>query len=271
MANRILTRGIEIPGSGSGRLYQSVSNILTEIDTSGASDGWVVARDGSGLWEVRAPLSIPAGGTTGQVLTKQSGTDFDADWETAAGGGGGGSGAMVLLGTYTGSAVASIDALTRTESGQSGDLFQSDYPTYLVLPKHIAPASGVVIGWRVSTDGSTFISTNSYNWRGAYVYSGGTGTIGGDPVSAMFLRDTTGGQTVQTNTGWQGHFYVVDPTNTSFFTHLHGQIGSLDNSTGLVQIHWEGYYKATTAIKGIQLIPVSGNISGSFSVYGLAA
>lgn len=36
---------------------------------------------------------LPPGGTTGQVLTKQSSTDQDADWETPSGGGGG-SGAM---------------------------------------------------------------------------------------------------------------------------------------------------------------------------------
>lgn len=33
--------------------------------------------------------NLPPGGTTGQVLTKQSGTDGDADWETPGGGGGG--------------------------------------------------------------------------------------------------------------------------------------------------------------------------------------
>ena len=31
--------------------------------------------------------SLPAGGTAGQVLTKQSSTDGDADWEDAAAGG----------------------------------------------------------------------------------------------------------------------------------------------------------------------------------------
>jgi hypothetical protein len=35
-------------------------------------------------------FTITAGGTDGQVLTKQSGTDYDVAWETMAGGGGGG-------------------------------------------------------------------------------------------------------------------------------------------------------------------------------------
>lgn len=33
---------------------------------------------------------LPAGGTTGQVLTKASATDGDADWQTPAAGGGSG-------------------------------------------------------------------------------------------------------------------------------------------------------------------------------------
>lgn len=32
---------------------------------------------------------LPAGGTTGQVLTKISATDGDANWQTPSGGGGG--------------------------------------------------------------------------------------------------------------------------------------------------------------------------------------
>lgn len=32
---------------------------------------------------------VPAGGTTGQVLSKASGDDFDTQWSTPSGGGGG--------------------------------------------------------------------------------------------------------------------------------------------------------------------------------------
>lgn len=33
-------------------------------------------------------VGIPAGGSLGQVLTKQTGTDYDVNWETPTGGGG---------------------------------------------------------------------------------------------------------------------------------------------------------------------------------------
>lgn len=57
----------------------------------------IVLRDSSDvLIETRDPVGfsasvtgIPTGGTDGQVLTKQSSTDGDVDWEDASGGGGG--------------------------------------------------------------------------------------------------------------------------------------------------------------------------------------
>lgn len=54
---------------------------------------------------------FPAGGTTGQVLTKQSGTDFDADWEDPTGGGGTADIDLGITGASVGqhAAVAAVD------------------------------------------------------------------------------------------------------------------------------------------------------------------
>lgn len=57
---------------------------LTDVDTTGVATGDALVFDGSD-W-VPAAVAIPPGGTDGQVLTKQSGTDYDADWETPSGG-----------------------------------------------------------------------------------------------------------------------------------------------------------------------------------------
>jgi hypothetical protein len=54
----------------------------TDVDTAGASAGEPLVYDGTG-W-VAAGGTVPDGGTTGQVLTKQSGVDQDTDWETPA-------------------------------------------------------------------------------------------------------------------------------------------------------------------------------------------
>lgn len=86
---------VVMPGTpGAGKLYQTdADNRLVEIDTSGASDGWTLLRD-SGLWVVSdlaaAVNGLPAGGVLNDVLTKQSGTDYDAAWQAPADGSGGG-------------------------------------------------------------------------------------------------------------------------------------------------------------------------------------
>lgn len=52
---------------------------------------------------------VAAGGTVGQVLTKQSGTDFDTDWEDPTGGGGGAPTTVdYLVGTASGDLSAEI-------------------------------------------------------------------------------------------------------------------------------------------------------------------
>ena len=62
--------------------------LLTEAPSDGSQyarqdETWVVVTGGGGGG------SLPNGGTTGQVLTKQSATDGDADWETIVLDGGG--------------------------------------------------------------------------------------------------------------------------------------------------------------------------------------
>lgn len=59
---------------------------------------------------------VPVGGTTGQVLTKSSGTDYDTGWTTPAAGGGGSSGPIATY-TYSGNPQAvmqSVDTATGT-------------------------------------------------------------------------------------------------------------------------------------------------------------
>lgn len=62
------------------------------VDSSGltltASSGAVITF-ADGTTQSTQPHDLPIGGTTGQVLTKNSATDYDASWATASGGGGG--------------------------------------------------------------------------------------------------------------------------------------------------------------------------------------
>jgi hypothetical protein len=58
-----------------------------------------VKSDVSGLEFVAAPAAangLPAGGTAGQILTKDTATDYDASWQDPSGGGGGAGGSLFL-------------------------------------------------------------------------------------------------------------------------------------------------------------------------------
>lgn len=56
------------------------------VPASGTVDISTIIVSGAGNVAV-AEVGIPSGGTTGQVLTKGSGDDYDTDWEDSAGGG----------------------------------------------------------------------------------------------------------------------------------------------------------------------------------------
>lgn len=68
------------------------SRSIFDLLQNGATDGQaVVWSDTNGRWEprtVEAGSGVPPGGTTGQVLKKQSNADGDADWADESGGGG---------------------------------------------------------------------------------------------------------------------------------------------------------------------------------------
>lgn len=81
----------------------------------GGTDGQVLTKQSSTDYDVEwedVPEGIPPGGTDGQVLTKQSGADFDANWETPS------------TGSITGSTGATDNALLRAD-GTGGSTIQS--------------------------------------------------------------------------------------------------------------------------------------------------
>ena len=93
--------GATVPAAGSGLngdFYLRSNGDYYGPKTSGAWGAVVGNLKGA------AGSAIPAGGTTGQVLTKASANDGDATWQTpaaAAAGGGGGGGASTISGNFT--------------------------------------------------------------------------------------------------------------------------------------------------------------------------
>jgi hypothetical protein len=84
-----------------------------------------------------AGQGVPTGGSTGQVLTKNSGTDYDTSWQTPSGGGGGG--------VYQPAIISDWD----------------DYATYIGSNPTYTKAIGTM-----ATSGSAALSNNN-GWNGA--------------------------------------------------------------------------------------------------------
>lgn len=181
------------------------------------------------------------------------------------------SGALILLAEATASSSASLNFFTRNVSGQSGNLFQSDFDEYLIEVVSLVPATNSVgISLRVSTDGSTWISTGSYAWTHNVYGPGGPGQNNGASQTEIRLVGFVNAS--NTNTfGVNCRVHTFSPLSTALHKVFGGQTHFWDTGPGLVIDIFSGAYSATTAIVGVQVLATSGNLaSGTVRVYGLA-
>lgn len=119
-----------------------VVSVTAPITNTGTSTSAVIG--------IQANRIIPAGGTTGQVLSKNSGTDFDTTWAAPAG--------MVLVRAQTiGTAVTSVTV---------NDAFNSTYDNYKIIMSGGVGSAGLAL--RLQLGAST---TGYYYGRTIVTYS----------------------------------------------------------------------------------------------------
>jgi hypothetical protein len=124
---------------------------------------------------------FPTGGNTGQILTKNSATNYDASWQTST------StlqpGARVLLAT---AAVAPPNAVATVDMFYN---FTNTYDEYEIDIYDLqVTTSGNWFGIRESWDGSTFDASSNYYYTYENQVSNNTGGYGGGgPVALGFL------------------------------------------------------------------------------------
>ena len=106
-----------------------------------SSDITLTASDVGALPDSTAIHNVPAGGSSGQVLSKSSGTDYDLQWVNQSGGGGGG-----------GSYVLSYDELSSVGLAETGTAVTSE-PNY-------TPAGTV----RHTEDTLQYVSNATISW-----------------------------------------------------------------------------------------------------------
>jgi len=106
-------------------------------------------------------IGVPTGGTTGQALVKNSGSDYDTKWSTIGGGGSG--------------TVTSVAALTLGTTGTNLSSTVATGTTTPVITLNVPTASASNRGALSSTDWTTFNSKGS----GSVTSVSGTGTVNG--------------------------------------------------------------------------------------------
>lgn len=144
--------------------------------------------------------------------------------------------------------------------------FSSTYDNYFYIG-HVACTSQAQIGLRLrvaSTDNST---SGNYLWGGAYVRWVTSATVSGEQASTTGtyfpLTDADGNFSF-----FEGKLFSPFASRLTGFnvTQAYNQGGSLNDG------YWEnfsGSMTVTTSYTGLTIFPISGNITGTISIYGL--
>jgi len=182
------------------------------------------------------------GGTTGQFLSKASGTDLDFSWVTA----GGGNFTKITSGTFSGSANFSVDSV-----------FSSTYANYkIVIVGTSGGGTAASIKLRFRTGGSTNTTSNYSGGRNSTIYSSGGSEIDtSNNDTSMTLGRT------DSNGGWWLSFDCLNPFESQLTSVIGGHT---DVSRGGAS---SGRFNATTSFDGINVIG-GANLAGSYYIYG---
>jgi hypothetical protein len=186
------------------------------------------------------------GGTTGQVLSKASGTDLDFSWVNAGGG----------LTYITGA------SFTNTAAQSINNCFTSTYQNYRVVGR-IKCQSSVATGlMRLRASGSDNTTSNYYsvyNYTEMGAVSAGTTRNGA--VGDGFLINNTNG------TGYVEFSLDVYAPQMSLETQI-SNLGAQKFGSNYYAANGGGVFNATTSFDGFTLYVSLQNITGEVRVYG---
>jgi hypothetical protein len=195
------------------------------------------------------------GGTTGQVLSKATGTDLDFSWVTAAGGGG--------LTLVSPTSIAFTGTSASTSAGKTvfsactalslNGIFTSTYENYIVVFSNLIQSSGSVMTFfRYRAAGTD--ATSGYSTIAGYQNAGGTMQFNPDVSDKhnCFQVDTTRSM---------GIFQIFNPQTATATTMVSEVQTSNYNYT-------KGRQTSTTQFDGMTMFNASQSFTGTVRVYG---
>lgn len=164
-----------------------------------------------------------------------------------------------LLATSVASNASSVDFTGLT----------STYSTYMIIFDELYTSSGGSSLWlRVGTGGTpTWISTGSPYITERFVIFGASSAIssnGGDNQIVI-----TGGLNATQNEGAAGIIWAYNPSKTSSYKRFHYHHDMKFNDNSISSGFGMGQYESTTAVTALRIMCSTGNIYGTFKLYGM--
>jgi hypothetical protein len=184
------------------------------------------------------------GGTTGQLLTKASGTDLDFSWASPAAAGG-----MTLISTT---------ALTSGSTVTIGSIPGTYKNLFLVIRNHIL-ATNAGLRFRFNSDSGTRYALQQ-------AFNAGNTSFGANAVDML-----QNGANTTTNNG-QITCFIPDYANTVTWKQV-DMNAFVTNASSSSNFNWDknfGFYNQTSAITAIDLVTTSTFVSGSALLYGVS-
>lgn len=244
----VLANPLPVGSGGTGATSLSGLTVGTATSLAGGSNGTIPYQSASGTTQMLAV------GTAGQVL--QTNGVGAPTWVTPGGG------SWVFLSTVTasGSATADIE-----------NTFDSTYDMYVIVANSIFGTVNNNLYARMKI-GGTYIETTSYRFA-----TGGINSTSGvwsyDTGNSQERIPLTQANPVSNTAGNSTNFlmYIPNPSSTTSFKTVFGQVFGGDNNNDALFSHFVGYARgaATSALTGVRIYSGSGNITGTFRLYGI--
>ena len=177
-----------------------------------------------------------------------------------------GVGGLTLVNTTTGSNVSGIDDTS---------VLDATYPVYMVHMTNMRTHNaGQQTNLRFITSGGTQSSNYGYSRMYYYGSEANQQTQNSGSTTSLYLNFNPHANAAF---AWDGVFWIHNPSGTTYYKNWHGtSFTPADTSGGgshngnVIYVGGEAWYGGSDAITGFNIVPNTGNITGTVRTYGLA-
>ena len=235
-----VTAGVGISGGGTSGTVTITNDMATTITASGD----IVVGTGSGTYD-----NLPIG-TTGQILTADTTVSpYKVKWATPSAGGG--DFVKITSGSFSAQSSVSINGV-----------FSSTYTTYMAIIESDGSVNGADLQSQFTYAGPTTETAGYYGAGQKYKYDDTLSGYGFQNAAQATIDNNLNPSSFATYT-----IYFKNVGNTSEYASYYGFGMSDDAKATLLFTNWQVTARNYT---GFLLKPSSGNITGTYAIYGLA-